>query len=182
VDRLEKNWAALNNYGGWATLLNAPANRLAQMRGDPRIARFEQDQKAVADELMRVWRQTGPGSEKEIESWKAGLALNASPESQQATIQEIYHLISGKLAALKSQYESGMGRPMNFHMLIQPDTLQRFHNHGVDASDLAPGSTYANIPTAAAPAVTPAAAAHPPQTYKGATYVWDDKTSQYVRQ
>jgi soluble lytic murein transglycosylase-like protein len=29
VDRLEKNWAALNNYGGWATLLNAPANRLA---------------------------------------------------------------------------------------------------------------------------------------------------------
>ncbi len=157
VDQLEKNWAKLNNIGGMGTALNAPLNWAGgHLSGDlqNRLNRYQLDQEAVANELMRVWRQVG-ASESEIKSWAAKLSPNLSPEAQRGAIQEIMELIKGKLIALKSQYETGMGRPADFHML-QPETLKRFQKHGVEAEDLVPGATYgAPPPTLGAPG-TPA--------------------------
>ena len=109
LDRLEQNWKALDNMGGWGTALNRPANWLAQLRGDPRIKPFLDDQEAVSNELMRAWRQTGAEGEKgDRVDWKKGLDINASPKEQQSSINEMYSLINGKLKALKSQYETGI--------------------------------------------------------------------------
>jgi hypothetical protein len=170
LGQLEKNWTALDNSGGWGTPLNRPLNWLNQLKGDPRIARFTQDQQAVASELMRTWRQVG-ASEREIQDWKSGLDLNASPAAQQATIQEMYELIAGKLGALKNQYEAGMGRPANFHMLT-PQTAERFTAHGVDYRDLDPG--YALTPGGAVPpsAVAPPSAGAK-RNFQGRDYVFD---------
>ena len=153
VDQLEKNWDKLNNVGGAGTALNAPINWVGgKVSGDlqNRLNRFQLDQEAVSNELMRVWRQVG-ASESEIKQWSAKLSPNLSPEAQKGAIQEIMELIKGKITALKSQYETGMGRPADFHM-VQPDTVKRFQKHGVDVQDLAPGATYQNAqPGQAAP-------------------------------
>lgn len=143
VDQLEKNWGKLNNVGGMGTVLNAPINSLGgSLSGDlqNRLNRFQLDQEAVSNELMRVWRQVG-ASESEIKQWSQKISPNLSPEAQKGAIQEIMELIKGKITALKSQYETGMGRPADFHM-VQPDTLKRFQKHGVDIQDLAPNATY----------------------------------------
>jgi hypothetical protein len=148
IDRLEQNWEALGNFGGLATLANRPVNWAeSTVGGDPRVNTFEMDQQAVANELMRTWRQVG-ADESEIKNWSSKLSPNASPATQQAAIREVYELVRGKLAALKNQYESGMGRPADFHIL-QSDTRKRFEAHGVNVDDLTPGSTYQQPPAPA---------------------------------
>jgi len=143
VDQLEQNWAHLNNSNFMPGIVNPVANAVGSTVGSDlqrRINKFQLDQEAVGNELMRVWRQVG-ASDSEIKSWQAKLSANLSPAAQQGAIQEIYSLIAGKLSAMKSQYETSMGRPADFHMLT-PEVAQRFQKHGVDASDLAPGARY----------------------------------------
>ena len=141
LERWEQNAKALANYGGWLTPLNAPKNWLAEMKGDPRVKPVLADQEAVGNELMRAWRQVGAGSEKDIENWKRVLGPNSSPAEQAAVVKEMYGLINGKLKQLKEQFETGMGRPWDFHML-NPEVKKRMAAHGVDVSDLEPGATY----------------------------------------
>ena len=143
IDQLEKNWKALNNTNAIPGVINPLVNTVgSNLNADlqKRMNKFQLDQEAVGNELMRTWRQVG-GSDSEIKQWQAKLSPNLSPAAQQGAIQEIYTLIAGKLGALKSQYETTMGKPADFHML-QPEVAQRFSNHGVDASDLAPGARY----------------------------------------
>jgi hypothetical protein len=102
---------------------------------------------------MRLWREVG-ASEQEVKAWKDQLSVNAPPETQAAAIQEMYHLVGGKLASIKNGYEQSMGRPADFHMLT-PDAAKRFQSHGVDYRDLDPG--YALAPGGAgAPGSSPA--------------------------
>jgi len=139
IGQMEQNWAALKNSG--SPMWNAPINWIEQhVGGDPRMSAFANDSHAVADELMRVWRQT-QGSDSEVKDWADQIGMNASPAQQQNITTELYKLIGGKLTALKSQYETGMGKPADFHMLA-PEMAKRFQAHGVPPVDLAPGSTY----------------------------------------
>jgi hypothetical protein len=135
LDRLETNWKKLNNAGGLATPLNAPVNAVESFFGDPRRNTFELDQKAVADELERVWRQAG-GTESEIADWRAKLSASASPATRDAAMREVYALVAGRLDALKHAYEAGMGRPAEFNFL-DPAPKKRFEAHGVDTSGIA---------------------------------------------
>jgi hypothetical protein len=152
IDRLEQNWKALNNTNAMPGVLNPIENAIGKPFSadlERRLNNFGFDQQAVGDELMRVWRQVG-GNENEVKQWQAKLSPNLSPAAQQGAIKEIYSLIAGRLNALKSQYETTMGRPANFHML-EPETAQRFAAHGVDPSDLAPGARYGSSQTQPAP-------------------------------
>ena len=96
----------LNNSG--FTTYNTVANWLSRKTGDPAVVKFETDKKAVVDELTRAWRQAG-GSEGDIKSWSAVLDASGSPKQLHAAIGEMGHLLEGKLAALESQYQQGMG-------------------------------------------------------------------------
>lgn len=70
---------------------------------------FETLKEGVANELMRVWRQVGAGSEKEIEDWKAQIGATKSPEELQGAFKTIGGMLESKLGALDSQYKQGMG-------------------------------------------------------------------------
>jgi hypothetical protein len=137
VQRLQKNWAALNNWGGWRTPLNAPVNWFNEVKGDPRIQPAVMDLQAVPEEMMKLWRTAG-GSDKDLEGWKKSLGLNLSPESQTSAIREVLGLAAGKLQGLRSQYENAMGRPADFH-LLRPEAAKLFEQYGIDHRDIDPG-------------------------------------------
>src|SRR5262249_49097172 len=118
------------------------------------------------------------GSEKEIEDWKKGLDINASPETQKAVIEEMHYLLLGRLNALKQKYESSMGRPANFH-LLRPETAKQFADHGVDFRDVDPGYTTHGLPSQpqAAPAAAPAAAPKIATRDQGQAFATEHKMS-----
>lgn len=143
IDRLESNWKKLNNTNILPGVINGPLNAVGSVVSSSmqdRLNKFKTDQDAVANELMRVWRQVGASTD-EIKAWSQRISPNMAPEAQQGAIGELYHLINGKLQALKSQYEVGMGRPVDFKML-QPVTQKRFEAHGVNVEDLTHGAAY----------------------------------------
>lgn len=73
------------------------------------INNFETLKEGVGTELMRVWRQAGAGSEKEIEDWKAQIGASKSPEELRGAFKTIGGMLESKLGALDSQYKQGMG-------------------------------------------------------------------------
>jgi len=138
AQRLDQNWAALHNFGGWLTPANTPWNWVLQnVRKDPRFAPLLLDMQAVPEEMMNLWRRVG-GTKDEVDRFRAALDINAPPETQQAALKEILELSAGKLSGLKQQYENGMGRPADFHM-ISPQAEQTFSRHGIRFDDIDPG-------------------------------------------
>lgn len=135
--RLQKNWTALHNYGGWATPLNAPANWLLQAKGDPRISPTIMDLQAVPEEMMKLWRSAG-GSDADLAGWKKALHLNMAPAEQRKAIEEVLGLAEGKLRGLRNQYENAMGRPADFHFLA-PESSEFLKRYGIDHRDIDPG-------------------------------------------
>lgn len=87
------------------------------------INNFETLKEGVANELMRVWRQVGAGSEKEIEDWKATIGASKSPEELQGAFKTIGGMLESKLGALDSQYKQGMGT--DAVSAIMPESRQR---------------------------------------------------------
>ena len=73
------------------------------------INNFETLKEGVANELMRVWRQVGAGSEKEIEDWKATIGASKSPQELKGAFKTIGGMLESKLGALDTQYKQGMG-------------------------------------------------------------------------
>jgi hypothetical protein len=149
IQRYESNQAKLNNYAqdmygvpNLGGVLNKGRTLWREFVNDPRITPVLQDQQAIANELSRAWRQTGAASEEDAKRWSnVILSPAASPESAQAAVKEMYGLINGGLARLKNQYETGMGRPVDFHML-NPNAQAGFKAHGFNPNELEPGAAY----------------------------------------
>jgi hypothetical protein len=74
------------------------------------INNFQTLKEGVGTELMRVWRQVGAGSEKEIEDWKSTIDATKSPEELRGAFKTIGGMLESKLSALDEQYKQGMGR------------------------------------------------------------------------
>lgn len=70
---------------------------------------FNTLKEGVGTELMRVWRQVGAGSEKEIEDWKRTIGDAKSPEELRSAFSTVGGMLESKLGALDSQYKQGMG-------------------------------------------------------------------------
>lgn len=99
----------LDNYGtDW---MNAIRNKLTTGGSKRGVAinNFETLREGVGNELMRVWRQVGAGSEKEIEDWKATISSAKSPQELQGAFKTIAGMLESKLSALDEQYKQGMG-------------------------------------------------------------------------
>lgn len=98
-------------------VVNRVKNWLAAETGDPDIARFNTSKKAVADEVAKVWRQTG-GSEADIQENLRNLDGAQSPAQLNAALGTLIKLIGGKVAALQDQYNAGMGTTQNPRPLV----------------------------------------------------------------
>lgn len=105
--------------------LNALKNGIANMTGDPRIARFNTTKKAAADEVTKVWRASG-GSEADIKEAMKNFDGAQSPEQLQAAIGTVVQLIGGKLSALQDQYKQGMGTERNAKALVSPEARRAY--------------------------------------------------------
>jgi hypothetical protein len=91
---------------------NGLRNRFLTSGGSMRgvaLNNFNTLKEGVANELMRTWRQSGAGSEKEIEDWKSTIDASKSPEELQGAFKTIGGMLESKLGALDSQYKQGMG-------------------------------------------------------------------------
>lgn len=96
---------------GGMNWMNAIHNKLT-IGGSKRgvaLNNFETLKEGVATELMRVWRQAGVGTEKEIEDWKAQIGATKSPQELQGAFKTVGGMLESKLGALDSQYKQGMG-------------------------------------------------------------------------
>jgi len=110
----------LSNFGGVMTPLNYPANLAESAFGNPAQGKFKQAALAVANELRKAFMASGGGSLEELRQWQDSLPLNASPEQQNAYLQQGAVLLHGALNALNNQYQAGMGPNANIGDLITP--------------------------------------------------------------
>ncbi len=108
-------------------LVNRIANTYLAETGDPRIAQFETARKAAADEVAKVWRNTG-GSQADIEENLKNLDGAQSPAQLHAAIGTLVKLIGGKLSALQDQYKQGMGTAAQRQSLVSPGAQKAFSN------------------------------------------------------
>lgn len=105
---LEQTGKALDNAR--LPAYNAVANTLSRQSGDKRVTNFKSALTAVTDELATLFKGTA-GTDEQIKHWRASVSENMSPEQMKGQMETLAELVSGRLAALESQYESIMGRP-----------------------------------------------------------------------
>lgn len=128
LGQFSDNSAALDNFshlGPLTQLANRAKNAYLDYSGDPRIAAFNTNKKAVADEVAKVWRASG-GSEADIQENLKNLDSAQSPEQLNAAIGTLTDLIYGKIAALQDQYTSGMGTSQAPRPLVSPEAQAAF--------------------------------------------------------
>lgn len=107
LDSLSTATDALNNTN--VPVLNSVLNQISsKLLGRPNVTNFNTVKKAVADEVTKVWRQTG-GSAADIKAASDNLDAANSPQQLHEAIAEYGHLLDSKLDALKTQYAQGMG-------------------------------------------------------------------------
>ncbi len=107
LDRLSTSADALNNSS--LPAYNSIANLISKATGNPQVTKFETDKKAVVDELTKAWRQSG-GTEADIKSWSSVLDAASSPAQLHTAIGEMSNLLEGKLSAMQTQLQQGMGK------------------------------------------------------------------------
>lgn len=122
---LQKRADALNNTRfPW---VNAAINYGEQQVGDPRYNEFDLARNAVADELGRVFRQSGM-SDSETRQWKDNLSNSQSPEQLKGSISTAISLMESRLHALEEQRRRGMSTSQQLPSILDQkslDTLAR---------------------------------------------------------
>ena len=96
----------LNN--GNFTPWNAFANYLSQKAGKPAVTNFDTTKQAVANEMMRVFRQAG-ASDAEIQEWAKPISSSNSPDQLNGAIRTAANLLQSRIEALNNTYNRGMG-------------------------------------------------------------------------
>jgi hypothetical protein len=122
------------SYPLWNTVKNAWGSNVM---GDPGPTNFEESRQAVASEMAKVFRGAGSMSEKEIGDWKDTLSSAQSPAQMKGAIQTALHLLSSRLDAVKSQYNTTMNKPWNTPFL-NPKSQEVLKKLGVDPTEMDP--------------------------------------------
>jgi hypothetical protein len=176
--KMAANMSALNTViGHYATLADkaealsnssfTPWNTLTNLVGDktgnPAIKGFETAKNAVADEIMKVFRQTG-GSETEVQAWKKTLDSSSSPAQFKEVISSGLELLNSRLNAVGEQYSKGMGKTTD------PVSLLSEHAREV--------LTNLRARVSGAPPLPAAPAAAPPKSFTGDPTLWQHMTPQ----
>lgn len=114
LDTLQKRAREL--APSWSPAFNTVKNLVRTQQGSALVKNFTTARDAVANELTRVFRNTG-GTESDIRKWSENISAAGSPEQLQGAIDQALDLMDSRLDALRSQYEKGMGRPLDFTIL-----------------------------------------------------------------
>ncbi len=135
LDTLSKAADELQNSG--TPLWNKVANTGLSAVGDPRVVRFNTAATAVESELASVFKGMG-ATDQEIKVWRENLNSSQSPQQLKAAVNQAIELMAGRLDALRSQWETGMGKPANFHVLNDASVgiLRRLGHDDVVRRDL----------------------------------------------
>ena len=95
---------------------NTAANYGLTKTGDPRVTKFYTAATAIEGELANVFKNTG-ATDQEIKAWRTNLDASQSPEQLRGNVAMVIDLLFGRLGALQSQYEVGLGKPKDFTFL-----------------------------------------------------------------
>lgn len=150
LSRLAKSGQELGNVS--FTPANTAKNWIVERMGWETPAKFEMDRDAVAGELAAIFKATG-ATDPEIAMWRQRINSSMSPAQLKATTDEAIGLMGGRLAALRSQWETGMGKPADFR-LLSDKSRTLLQNMGADVEQIDPSGAAAVMPTDTGPAVT----------------------------
>lgn len=152
LDDFEK----LNNFGGVATVLNAPVNMMEKAFGDARQTKAQQTIDALASEARKVFAATGGGNLTELQEWQKSFPLNGSPDQQKAALTGFVELLDGRLQALADQYNRGMNRTDDPVNLLQPKSRAIFEKLTGKTPDNATGYQLGKPPSQTGPSAAAA--------------------------
>lgn len=144
LDTLKKKADALGNRD--MPIWNTIANKGLSAIGDKRVVEFNMAANAVESELAATFKGMG-ATDQEIKAWRENLNAAQSPEQLKGAIDTAIELMRSRLEALQSQYETGMGKPKDFHFLA-PKARKILQNMGLNPEEIDPGNTGGKEPAA----------------------------------
>jgi hypothetical protein len=118
---------------------NAIANAAESTVGNPHLNNYNLARKAVADELERVFRQSG-GNVSEIQEWKSTLSSSSSPEQFRGAMAKAVELLNSRLESLGAQYSQGMGRSADPMTFLKPHAQAVFQALQTGGNGILPGA------------------------------------------
>lgn len=119
--------------------LNWIGNAYQKQTGDKRVVQFKMAANAVESELASLFKGTG-ATDQEIKAWRENLSENMSPEQLNGAITTAVELMTGRLAALSSQWQSTMGKPRDF-VILSKQSRETLKKLGVDPDEFDTGIT-----------------------------------------
>lgn len=132
LNTLSDDLAKLNtfkegSFGPLTGIANKAKVKLAGETGKSEVASANTSVDAVANEMMRVYRQVG-ASTTEIEEWKKNFPTTGTPEQQQAAINTAIKLLGSKTNTWRQQWEDTFGSPMEKNIFTPEaqNVLKRF--------------------------------------------------------
>ena len=165
------NWTATN----WARIVKSDP------KAQEALKTYQTKQKAVADELKRLFTVTGAGSQKEIDDWYALGSPYATPTEKAAFVKAAGELMKGRIRPLTDHYEAVVGKPPKPGQGFSADDYRRLQSLGVDVSDIGgpstpggPGPSASGTGTQpqASPEVVAYLKSHPQKNLEGPTGTW----------
>jgi len=123
VGELKDAFDNLHNSGSPA--LNAVLNPLAYQSGlgARGLNDYNLNARTAAQEIESLWKK-GAGNAADIEAMTKDLSSSADPGSANKVFAKMATLAAGKLQALKSAYQNGMGNSGVPLQLVTPESLQ----------------------------------------------------------
>jgi hypothetical protein len=110
------------------------ANKSIAASGDPRVKKYMNAATAVEGELATVFKGTA-GTDQEIKQWRENLSMADSPEQIQTSVDELISLLGGRLNALRSGYQNGMGRQADYSF-VSDKSAKILQGLGIDPQSL----------------------------------------------
>jgi hypothetical protein len=110
--------------------LNSLYNRLATETGQPEINNFDIAKGAVANELMRVFRQVG-ASEVETAEWEKKFANSSSPEQIKGATKTAGSLLGSRIDAIDNQWKRAMRTDKSYPNMLSPKSVSAMKEMGV---------------------------------------------------
>lgn len=120
--------------------VNQLVNQIKTETSNPSITNYQMAQGAVANELMRVFRQVG-ASQQEVEDWEKKLSASQGPDALRGTLETGAKLLYSRLNALNRQWERGTGEK-EYPKMLSPEAEKAMKRFGISPS----GDQYPSLP------------------------------------
>ena len=110
--------------------LNGAYNKISSEFGVANVNNFEIARDAVANEMVRIFRQVG-SSDAETAKWESTFKSSASPEQMSGSIKTAVDLLGSRLSALNEQWNRGTGETEGFKNILDPKSKKVLESMGV---------------------------------------------------